>query len=595
MKFSRSMILWGTVLSLSGFFGGMPSVLADDHDRTTAREVVDPETNMVDQEKLKAFVLSARDHYTSITNLSELLTLSDLLREERGDWNYKSIYLVVLTPKGGIYAHGEDESQDRTNVIDAVDDNGKEVVKEILEVAAAEEGGFVEYTWDDPSTADDVNPRVCYAIKTGHPTLPTPEFILVGGYHHNVTSTEAETEDLPELPEVSARDVRDRETLKAFVQGAGNWALGALEAVRFDLDILEAIFRDEEGHWRHGSTYIFALMPDGHVIFHGARPDQEGQPPIDLEDRNGFKFIEALIDAAVDDGGYVEYYWDDPEVTGDEEFGSAKVGYAETFTLPDDFPNFPGQSVVVGSGFYKGNQVALDFAHFANGGGITSDIVLVNAASKAVRPAIYFYDKEGELIEPESVVDVTDNLEVKSYGALTVPNEIPSLGELTIPTHGRGSDVMTGSVKVVSDAPDSPIGGVLRFDLTGTGVAGVGASQPVRAAIFPARRMAEGINTGAAFRNLSESPLMLTCRLMTGGEELEEQPFELPANGQDAKFVDQIFDLSDTPDFTGSVLCWAPPGDQQFTAVALELEAKKVFTTLPVIPVAQDTITSQQE
>ena len=126
-------------------------------------------------------------------------------------------------------------------------------------------------------------------------------------------------------------------------------------------------------------------------------------------------------------------------------------------------------------------------------------------------------------------------------------------------------------------------------------MAGVGASQPVRAAIFPARRMAEGINTGAAFRNLSESPLMLTCRLMTGGEELEEQPFELPANGQDAKFVDQIFDLSDTPDFTGSVLCWAPPGDQQFTAVALELEAMKVFTTLPVIPVAQDTITSQQE
>ena len=75
MKFSRSMILWGTVLSLSGFFGGMPSVLADDDDRTTASEVVDPETNMVDPEKLKAFVLSARDHYTSITNLSELFTL----------------------------------------------------------------------------------------------------------------------------------------------------------------------------------------------------------------------------------------------------------------------------------------------------------------------------------------------------------------------------------------------------------------------------------------------------------------------------------------------------------------------------------------
>ena len=589
MKFSSSMILWGIVLGFSGFFGAMPPALADDDDRTTASEVVDRET-------LEDFVLSAKEHVLSINSLLGYNEFQKEARTEGSDWNYKSMYLVILNSDGSVFFHGEDPSQDKKDISDAEDDNGEKVVKKILEAAEAEEGGFVEYTWDDPSTDEIEGPRDCYAIASGHPLLPTAKFILVGGYHHNVTSTEVETEDLPELPEVSARDVRDRETLKAFVQGAGNWALGALEAVRFDLDILEAIFRDEEGHWRHGSTYIFALTPDGHVIFHGARPDQEGQPPIDLEDRNGFKFIEALIDAAVDDGGYVEYYWDDPGVTGDEEFGSAKVGYAETFTLPDDFPNFPGQSVVVGSGFYKGNQVALDFAHFANGGGITSDIVVVNASANAVRPDIYFYDTMGELIDAGSVVDVMgQGLEVTSYGALTVPNEIPSLGELTIPTHGRGSDVMTGSVKVVSDAPDSPIGGVLRFDLTGTGVAGVGASQPVRAAIFPARRMAEGINTGAAFRNLSESPLMLTCRLMTGGEELEEQPFELPANGQDAKFVDQIFDLSDTPDFTGSVLCWAPPGDQQFTAVALELEAKKVFTTLPVIPVAQDTITSQQE
>ena len=232
MKFSRSMTLWGTVLSLSGFFGGMPSVLADDDDRTTASEVVDPETNMVDPEKLKAFVLSARDHFSRLA-ISELLMLPDILREEGGDWNYKSIYLVVLTPDGDVYLHGEDPSKDTTNVIDEVDDNGEEVVKKILAAADAdEEGGFVEYTWDDPSTDEDVNPRVCYAIKGGHPLWPGPEFILVGGYHHNVTSTEAETEDLPELPEVSARDVRDRETLKAFVRGAGDWAFRALPALR---------------------------------------------------------------------------------------------------------------------------------------------------------------------------------------------------------------------------------------------------------------------------------------------------------------------------------------------------------------------------
>ena len=78
------------------------------------------------------------------------------------------------------------------------------------------------------------------------------------------------------------------------------------------------------------------MTPDGNVIFHGSRPDLEGQILIDLEDRNGFEFVSALIDAAVDEeaSGYVEYYWDDPGVTG---FGSAKVGYAEAVTLPNDY------------------------------------------------------------------------------------------------------------------------------------------------------------------------------------------------------------------------------------------------------------------
>ena len=585
MKFSRSMILWATVLTC-GIFVVMPSLLADD-DRTTASQVVDPETNMVDREKLKAFVLSARDYFSGITDFTALIGLPNVLREEGGDWNYGSIYLVVLTPEGVIYAHGEDPSQDNTNVIDAVDDNGKEVVKEILAAANAEDGGFVEYTWDDPSTDEDVNPRVCYAIKSGHPLLPGQEFVLVGGYHHNVTDTGGGTPDLPEFPEVSAGEVRDRETLKAFVQGAGDWSLKAMPALGFDLAKMETIFSLEGGHWKHGATYVLTLTPDGNRIY-GAPPDQEDPIGIDLEDRNGVRFIEALVNAAVGGGGYVDYDWDDPSVTGDEGLGSAKLGYAETITVPDDFPVFAGQSIIVASSFPKAMQVSLDFAHFANGGGITSDVVVVNAASKAVQPAIYFYDKAGVLIDPTSVVDVTEQgLEVKSYGALTVPNGMPSLGELTIPTHGMGN-LVTGSVKVVSDAPDSPIGGVLRFDLTGTGVAGVGASQAVRDAIFPARRMTDGINTGAAFRNLSESELTLTCRLMKDGEELEAENVALPANGQDAKFIHEMFEY-DTSAFTGSVRCTAPAGQQEFAAVALELDTNNgIFTTLPVVPVAED-------
>jgi hypothetical protein len=588
------MMAWGLALSLSGIFGAMLPVLAQDQELTTAKDVVEaaPEDT---KDTLKKFVESARDHFLTLP-ISALLTLGDTLREEGGDWNYKSMYLIVMYADGTVFLHGEDPNKDRKNLIEEEDDNGKMVVQQIVKTLIDDEQDevFVEYSWDDPSTDEEVNPRSCYAIKGGHDALPGQVFILVGGYHNNVTATEDETGDLPEFPEISATDVRDRETLKALVDGAGEWAIEALPTLGFDLQKLETIFRLEDGHWRSGSTYVFLMTTDGNVIFHGARPDQQQQIQIDLEDRNGFKFVKALIDTAVESGGgYVEYFWDDPGVDGDEELGSAKVGYARTFMLPPDYPIFPGQTVVAGSGFYKGNQLALDFAHFANGGGITSDVVVVNASANAVRPNIYFYDTMGELIDAASVVDAMgQGLEVTSYRALTVPNAIPALGEVTIPTHGMGN-LMTGSVKVVSDSTGSSIGGVLRFDLivgeTRVGVAGVGASQAVRDVIFPARRMAGGINTGAAFRNLSESNQVLTCRLMKNGQQLGgDAMVDLPANGQTAKFIHELFDY-DTSDFTGSVRCTSPDGEQEFTAVALELDTNNsIFTTLPVVPVVMD-------
>ena len=55
-------------------------------------------------------------------------------------------------------------------------------------------------------------------------------------------------------------------------------------------------------------------------------------------------------------------------------------------------------------------QVVLDLAHFANGAGIISEVVLVNVAPHPIRPALYFYDQEGEPIAAESMVDVLGDL-----------------------------------------------------------------------------------------------------------------------------------------------------------------------------------------
>ena len=243
-----------------------------------------------------------------------------------------------------------------------------------------------------------------------------------------------------------------------------------------------------------------------------------------------------------------------------------------------------------------GREAALDFAHFVNGTWIT-DLVFVNLSTEASRPAptpfhtaippsrpaIYFYDTEGALVAPESVVDVTGDLEITEDGALTVQTEMEPLGVLTISTHGRG-ELVSGSVRVVSDGP---IGGMLRFEHPALGVAGVGASPPVSDALFPVRRQEGGITTGVALHNLESSPGLLRCDLMREGVLLDAASIPLEANGQTAWLIDQAFPAADMSAFAGSVRCDAV-GEGLFSAVALEMDpGNRIFATLPVVPVPE--------
>ena len=155
------------------------------------------------------------------------------------------------------------------------------------------------------------------------------------------------------------------------------------------------------------------------------------------------------------------------------------------------------------------------------------------------------------------MVDLTGDLVVTEGGALSIQTEMEPLGELTISTHGRG-ELVSGSVKVVSEGP---LGGVLRYALPGIGVTGVGASQAVRDALFPVRQEG-GLDTAAAIRNLTESDLVATCRLMKEGAVLEETEIPLAANGQESQYLEEMFAFTgaDVSDFVGSVHCTVPPG-----------------------------------
>ena len=128
---------------------------------------------------------------------------------------------------------------------------------------------------------------------------------------------------------ITAGEVVDRETLKTFVQAA---AAGTFrEALQSDDDsrlaAVKNAFRVEGGDWKHVSVYVYVVNEEGFVLFHGGDVSREDRMlDLEMEDRNGVKFIRKIMAAGVAGGGYVEYYWDNPAVEGDEVTGRARSG-----------------------------------------------------------------------------------------------------------------------------------------------------------------------------------------------------------------------------------------------------------------------------
>ena len=164
-----------------------------------------------------------------------------------------------------------------------------------------------------------------------------------------------------EEPAITARDVVDRDTLRAFVQGAIAW-LGAQfesgEAV--DIDVLKELFRMEPGPWKHGSTYFVVLVNDylgieGAVLvfFDAGNPDRDFKLLTAIEDASVAMFMQDLVAAAVEnapmmEGGFVE----------SEEAGVSRVSYAQLVVAPENAGVIAGQELVISAGFNPGDAPA---------------------------------------------------------------------------------------------------------------------------------------------------------------------------------------------------------------------------------------------
>ncbi len=570
---------------------------------------------------LMEFAVGVRNQFGSLSagieTVGQALYVGCLVRQEGGPYRSGSTYVVTLTPHDGrVFVHAKDMALSG-RLLDPF------VFGTILHALGVAQTDLVNLASDDPRTAALAQAAV-FNVLLQQPdgafdaTVPVPglrpgipgasghaavylsgalriPFVVLAGFDLDASHVVEEEIDYGS-PAVTAEQVVDRKTLKAFVNEAGNF----VRELQLSGDIAASsqariALRDENGPWRHGAVYLYILDRVANVIlFHGAFPDRFELKPLIPTVRDvvtGELVLSQVLEAAASgpEGGFVEYYWDDPSDDTDSA-DVPKVGYAREFSgvvRRADGSTWP-VDLVVGSGYYVtspdgelGNLLQV-VPYFANGDGVSSEVVLMNTSAHPIRPLVYMDGPDGATIDPETVVDLVEGMEVTEDGILTFAAATPPLGRVAVSTHGRG-DPVNGSVKLVADGA---IAGMLRMDVRDVDRAILEAGAPVGDAVFPVERREGGLTTGFAVHNLEAYAMELGCRLMTAGAVLEEVTIPLDANGQASAYIEETFTAADTSDFAGSMRCTAPGGGR-FAAIAIEIDtAGGIVTAVPVMEVA---------
>ena len=394
MKKTRTLLTIPIVglLVLAGVFSNAPPALADcplppgvtppAAPAVTAQQVEDGSATV--EEFALAVRERSREYAQGAATPEQAVYTGCIIRLDDGIWRSGSTYIVSLTPDGRVYVHAKDMSltgrllnpviygailsalgvsiADLTNLASPDPAIAAQAFGAVMGTLSQEPDGAFDATTPIPGLSPGIPGASGHAAVYVEPNLGGAPIVMLMGFDLNESHMVPISDEAIDYgdPAVNARDVVNRETLKAFVTQAGNYFLDLLSSG--DLAAIakaRIALRDENGPWRHGSVYLYVLdVVSNVIIFHAAFPDKyEYRPlvPTVLDAVTGEFILPQVIAAATSspEGGFVEYYFDDP--TDDTDSADIpKVGYAREFaaeirradgsTVPADF--------IVGSGFY---------------------------------------------------------------------------------------------------------------------------------------------------------------------------------------------------------------------------------------------------
>ena len=298
-------------------------------------------------DNLRMFAAAGRDYLLSITTQLELAHLSCLMRQEGGDWRSGGIFPIAMSFNQELIVNRQAPINMRILFHASHMAYGGRLVKP--EIA----GAILLAASSDLASGGPV-PGL-----GGHAVLYGP-FALLVGLDLQEPHLDPHFIDSHYIPQVTAREVVDRASLKAFVNEAIHYVGQLIETHGFDAaNVVRGAFRDRNGPWISGPVYFFIFDPvHGYTIFHGAFPDRyEYRVAGTARDVVTGELILPQILAAAEQegGGFVEYHFDNP----DDDSDSAeipKVTYARkhTYLIPHPaFGEIPN-TFIIAAGFYPG-------------------------------------------------------------------------------------------------------------------------------------------------------------------------------------------------------------------------------------------------
>ena len=229
------------------------------------------------------------------------------------------------------------------------------------------------------------------------------------------------------------------------------------------------------------------------------------------------------------------------------------------------------------------------FPHFADGAGWTTQVILVNPTNAAITGSVQFLGTGSATAAAEPVTLTLTDTQVGSEFAYSIAPR----SSIRLQTSNPAGSTQVGSVRVVADGGSSPPSGVAIFSFENAGVtvseAGVPAS--TAGAAFRVYVEASGtsgqpgsVRSGLALTNTSglATVVLLELTALDGVATGLTESITIPASGQVARFIDEIFSSLTTP-FSGILRITSMATDMAMVGLRLTTNERNDFliTTTP--------------